>query len=297
MGVLTGIQSSLNFTGGTMQLSASGTRSSSHQNFSSTGGVTASSNLTGLSTFSAINETLSNSCLQTSGCFPNGNNTNLSSTTSLTKTDSSWLIPTATVAAGSLNNYVGTGSVGSTLTVQASVNLTTATDISNPQAILALSGLTGNQKLTYTYLNHANASFASGSDSNSLSLTTLTGGGSGFSVFNYGNASTTKLDYFNVQCAGDCTAFNLTLATLQNLATGQPGVAGSASLTALGAGNYGATYTLKFKDDDAIGATQSQLENSLTLNVQGTVPAVPEPGSWALLSIGLLGLSFCRRKK
>jgi len=24
---------------------------------------------------------------------------------------------------------------------------------------------------------------------------------------------------------------------------------------------------------------------------------VPEPGSWALLSIGLLGLSFCRRNK
>ena len=62
-------------------------------------------------------------------------------------------------------------------------------------------------------------------------------------------------------------------------------------------GYEGATYTLKFKDDDAIGATQSQLENTLTLSVQGTVAAVPEPGSWALLSIGLLGLSFCRRKK
>ena len=72
---------------------------------------------------------------------------------------------------------------------------------------------------------------------------------------------------------------------------------GDQRLTALGAGNYGATYTLKFKDDDAIGATQSQLENTLTLSVQGTVAAVPEPGSWALLSIGLLGLSFCRRKK
>jgi len=164
-----------------------------------------------------------------------------------------------------------------------------------------VSGLAGSQSLTYSYLSHANASFAGASDSNSLSLGGLTAGGSGFSVFNLGNNETTRLDYLGIQCvSGNCGAFNVTLASFQDVAAGVSKT-GSAALATATAGTYNATYTLTFSDDTAVGATSSQLQNTLTLSLQGSVGAiaapVPEPGSWALLSIGLAGLAFRRRRK
>ena len=63
----------------------------------------------------------------------------------------------------------------------------------------------------------------------------------------------------------------------------------TALLGGLAAGHYQATYTLNFTDDTAVGI--GQMTNALTLNLSGTVAAVPEPGTWAmmLLGFGLMG--------
>jgi hypothetical protein len=297
-GVLTGVSSSLSFSGGTLALSASGTENKQSGGgkpaFSSTGSVTANSTLF---TYGAINNTLANACSDSgTRCF-DSKWTNLTGNAALQKSDSTWLNPAGT-SVGGLNTYAGAGSVSSTLIVQNSVTLTGATLISSPQATLSTSGLTGTQNLTYSYLKHSNASFASAADSNVFSLSGITSNGSGFSIFNLGDNATTKLDYMGLQCvSGNCGAFNVTLASFQDVIAGT-GRTGTAALAATSPGNYSATYTLTFSDDTAIGATATHLTNALTLNVHGTIAApVPEPGSWALLGAGLLGLAFWRRKK
>jgi hypothetical protein len=124
-----------------------------------------------------------------------------------------------------------------------------------------------------------------------------TGNPLAFSIFNLGDSSTTKLDFVSLQCTGgDCGAFGVTIPSFQNLVAGGS-AAGSASLLASNVGNYSATYLLTFSDDTAVGATASHLTNTLTLSVGGSIAPVPEPGSWALLSLGLIGLAFRARKK
>jgi len=300
-GVLTGVSSNLSLSGGTLSLSASGTENkqggSGKPAFSSTGSITANSTLF---TYGSINDTLTNACLDSGPrCF-DSKWTNLSGNAALQKTDSTWLSPNGT-SVGSLNSYVGATTVSSTLTVQNAATLTGATLIVSPQATLSASGLTGSQNLTYSYLKHANASFASASDSNSTTLSGIGSAGTAFSIFNLGDNATTKLDYLSIQCvSGDCGAFNVSLASLQDVAGGSS-KAGSAALATGTAGIYNATYTLTFSDDTAVGATSSQVQNALTLNLQGSAGViaapVPEPGSWALLSIGLAGLAFRRRRK
>ena len=174
-----------------------------------------------------------------------------------------------------------------------SVSLKSEEKIQDGAAILKVIGLKGNQALTYSYLRHANASFTAASDTNVLGPL----GTGAFSVFNLGDGSTAKLDFVSLQCiSGNCDAFNVTLPSFQNLAAGAS-VGGTAALTANLAGDYAATYKLLFSDDTSIGATGTHVQNSLLLNVQGSVPAVPEPSSWAFLSLGLIGLVAFRRRK
>jgi hypothetical protein len=208
------------------------------------------------------------------------------------KTDASWLSPTAGVAQGSLDSYVGTGVIASTLKTTTSLSLQTENKIDGGLAKFTLLGLKGNQSLAYSYLRHANASFTAASDTNVLGL-----GASGFSVFNLGDSSTAKLDFVSLQCvSGNCGAFNVTLPSFQDLAAGTS-ISGNAAFATNVAGDYAATYQLVFSDDTAVGASSTHLQSSLTLNLQGSVPAVPEPGAWALLSLGLIGLTFHRRKR
>jgi hypothetical protein len=292
-GVLTGISSTLDLNGGSAYLVALGTKEKGGTPaFSSQAMISAGSSLPGLSAFGAINETLANSCSGSNGCFPQGIS-NLLYNSQMLKTDTTWLDKTVSVAQGSLNSYVGTGAIASTLTATTSVSLQNENKIDGGLAKLLVTGLKGNQSLTYSYLTHANASFTAGSDTNVLGPL----GASSFSVFNLGGSSTAKLDFVSLQCvSGHCDAFDVTLPSFQDLAAGAS-VAGSAGLATSAAGDYAATYKLVFSDDTAVGATSTHLQNSLTLNLQGSVPAVPEPGSWALLSLGLLGLAVRRRKQ
>jgi hypothetical protein len=254
--------------------------------------ISAGSSLPGLSAFGAINETLANTCSGNASCFPQGA-WNLVANSQMFKTDSTWLDKTGNVAQESLNSYVGSGTIASTLTTTTSVSLQTENKIDGGLAKLLVTGLKGSQSLTYSYLTHANASFTADSDTNVLGPL----GASSFSVFNLGGSSTAKLDFVSLQCvSGNCGAFNVALPSFQDLAAGTS-VSGSAGLTASAAGDYAATYKLVFSDDTAVGATSTHLQNSLTLNLQGSVPAVPEPGSWALLSLGLIGLAFRSRKQ
>jgi hypothetical protein len=290
-GVLTGVSSQLSYTGGSVTLSSAGTKSgtSGTVRFLSQGSILATSTIASeYLLFGQINETLGNSCSTEATCFPSGVS-NLSANGSMTKTDSTWLSPTATVSAASLNNYVGSGTVATTLTTQNSVLLQSQSRISGGRATQSIVNLTGSQSLTYGYLGHANASFSAAGDINTLTQA----GGFGFSVFNLGDASTTKLDFVSLQCvSGNCDAFNITLPSFQDLAAGSS-VAGNVALTTTLGGAYAATYSLVFSDDTAVGATSTHLQNALTL----TVAAVPEPGSWALLGLGLVGLAFRRLKQ
>jgi hypothetical protein len=292
-GVLTGVSSTLGFTHGSALLLAFGTKDYGHSgtpSFASQATISAGSSLPGLAAFGAINQTLANSC-SGDACFPHGV-WNLVGNTSMFKTDASWLSPTATVAQGSLDSYVGTGAIASTMKTATSLSLQTENRIDGGLAKFALLGLTGKQSLAYSYLRHANASFTAASDTNVLGL-----GASSFSVFNLGDSSTTKLDFVSLQCvSGNCGAFDVTLPSFQDLAAGGS-ISGNAALATNVAGDYAATYQLVFSDDTAIGASSTHLQNSLTLNLQGSVPAVPEPGNWALLSLGLIGLAFRRRKQ
>jgi hypothetical protein len=294
MGVLTGISSKLTFSAGSAFLFASGTQHGHYgtPSFASQAIISAASSLPGLSAFGAVNQTLSNSCRNAATCFPHGIS-HLLFNPRMIETDATWLSPTASVAPGSLNNYVGTGALASTFTTTTSVSLQNEDKVQNGAAILKVLGLKGNQSLTYSYLRHANASFTAASDTNALGSL----GTGAFSVFNLGDSATTKLDFVSLQCiSGNCDAFNVTLASFQDLAAGGS-VGGTTALTANLAGDYAATYELVFSDDTSIGATGTHVQNSLLLNVNGSVPAVPEPSNWALLSLGLIGLVAFRRRK
>ena len=220
-GVLTDVSSSLalsNAFNGALTLSAAGTRkgSAGTASFSSQGTISARVDLPGYSWTGAINETLTNLCSSDGTCFPTGV-PNLSNNTAMTKADNTWIGPTGSIGASSLNSYVGVGGFQATLTATPSVSLIGQTQINTPTATLALSNLVGTHTITYSYLRHANASFSAAGNIDTLTQAS----GLGFSVFNLGDSSTAKLDFVGLQCtSGSCGAFNLTLPSFQDLAAG-----------------------------------------------------------------------------
>jgi hypothetical protein len=161
--------------------------------------------------------------------------------------------------------------------------------------------LRGSLTMTYSYLNHSNASFALGaSGSADLNAMTLNLGPAGatadFTVVALGSsANTTDLSFGKtpVTCTGACDQFSLSTASFATLLAGG---SESGTVTYLGAGlgkAGSATYTFTFDDVASKGATASQRSNSLTL----TVTAVPEPHNAAMFLAGLGAIGWMSRRR
>ncbi|MBC8143352.1 MAG: hypothetical protein H7Y38_18145, partial [Armatimonadetes bacterium] len=147
------------------------------------------------------------------------------------------------------------------------------------------------QSVSVNVLDHANASFSSLTDTNTLTLDfgTLAPGASltqNFALANLlaTNGFTAGLDLDAINATGNTGAFSTTLMSFTNAAAGGSQTFG-AMFSALAPGDYAATYTLLFSDQNLPGATSV---GSLQLNVVGRVAAVvPEAGTLSLLALAL----------
>jgi hypothetical protein len=108
-----------------------------------------------------------------------------------------------------------------------------------------------------------------------------------------GAAETTRLDAISLSCLSGCANFTVSHLQMPNVPADGSAL-GLASLVATAPGTYAAQYLLTFTDDTALGVGQQQ--NTLILNLTGTVAAVPEPGSWGLMLAGLAGLAVVQRR-
>jgi hypothetical protein len=302
-GVLTGVSGNVSVTGGSVTLSATGTQAATGTpQYSATGNLWLRSYITVSGTgggeknfivgsaLGSLNEARTISCNGSASCFPNGI-TNLSQNSNLTNTDTTWLSPNGSAAAADLGHYVGAAgtTINTSFRVQNSVTLPAATGLASRSVTQTLSGLSGTESLTYSYLRHANASFSSGANTDERTVAA----GSGFSIFNLGDASTTKLDYVSRQCiSGDCNAFTVTMPTSGDV-TGGSSLTGMTALTATATPNSTATYRLTFSDDTAVGVASTRMQNTMLL----TVAAVPEPSEWAMLLSGLMVIGFIARRR
>lgn len=151
--------------------------------------------------------------------------------------------------------------------------------------------------MTFKVLNHSNASFAAGSDSNSLTvdLGKLLPGqvtSSAASLFNLSTTSaalTAGLDLDSISASGATSLFSLDAATFSNLLAGTSASLPFTFSSPLVAGDYSVTYTLLTSDANLAGATSG---TPLTLTLHASV--VPEAGSMALFAIA--GAALSRRR-
>ncbi len=143
-------------------------------------------------------------------------------------------------------------------------------------------------------LDHAQPSFRSASSLGTLlldfgSLPQNSGQHSlSFSLFNnmLTQGYTAGLDLDSVASSGNTGVLSTSLATLSNLAAGAEADF-AAMIDTAAPGDFNASYTLNLSDENLPGAATLA---PLTLQLHGTVAAVPEPAGMVLLLIAALGL-------
>ncbi|HEY2760068.1 MAG TPA: dockerin type I domain-containing protein, partial [Pirellulales bacterium] len=175
----------------------------------------------------------------------------------------------AAFATGNVHNFALTttaiGAKSGTITVN-------ATSAQVPNA-------TQNLPVSYTVLDHANASFASPTDTNMLTLNLGSfpiNSGNHTAGFNIDNLVTTAgftagLDLLGVNGTGDTSLLSTNISSFSNLAAGSSD-AFQAALNTVALGAYTATYTLNLSDLSSLPGAASQ---SLTLTLTGTVTRIP----------------------
>jgi hypothetical protein len=211
----------------------------------------------------------------------------------------------AAIAEGQLNEYVGGGNVA----VGFSAPLLSANQMSNAfageESTVTSLQWSGDVSIIYTYLQHALASFGNGQQSLELDFGTFYVGDLAMLDFGLGNAAGERvaLDLDAVTGAGDTDKLTTDLKVpFFNLAAGDS-LNLNAWLDTSEAGVFSATYLLVLSDAD-VGASASRFGYTMSLKLTGTVlaapvaeaAAVPEPGSLALLSLGVIGLAALRRR-
>jgi hypothetical protein len=219
--------------------------------------------------------------------------------------DNGWSSISLTSSAANLNNFVGAGNIATnSFASYISVSRSSGCAVyAHPGTTLtAKQVLNYNESITYTYLTHGNASFASQNDTDlqTINLGQIASGASAnqnFSIYDRGGLGLTSFtssflsgdNIFNVTGVNSIAASSSSLYNAQFL--GQtPSV-----LT-----NYSGTYRLTFTDNVA-GLTQyasnSVGTNYIDVIMNATVAATPEPKPYAMMlaGLGVLG-SIVRRR-
>jgi endonuclease I len=136
--------------------------------------------------------------------------------------------------------------------------------------------------VSLSVVDHANASFAGGSDVNTLTYdfgTVAVGDAAPAFAFDLFNLSATAgftagLDLDRIVASGDTARLTTNLTTFGGASTLAAGTSGSfvAALDTTAAGSFAASFSLSFSDENIVGATNL---GSLTLNLTGMVAAAP----------------------